>query len=76
MIEKGGNIEAIDTYGYTPLHRMSSNNLAVGAEALCIAGADIHKRTGRGETPMSIARSSGSGDVLKVLEKYKLLQEN
>lgn len=32
--------EAVDTYGYRPLHRMASNNLAVGAAALLDAGAD------------------------------------
>lgn len=31
---------AVDTYGYRPLHRMASNNLAVGAEALLAAGAN------------------------------------
>jgi ankyrin repeat protein len=40
IIEKGGDIEALDTYGYTPLDRMASNNLAVGARALIAAGAD------------------------------------
>lgn len=30
----------MDTYGYRPLHRMASNNLAVGAKALLDAGAD------------------------------------
>lgn len=32
--------EALDTYGYRPLHRMASNNLKAGAEALLKAGAD------------------------------------
>lgn len=30
----------MDTYGYRPLHRMASNNLAIGAKALLDAGAD------------------------------------
>jgi ankyrin repeat protein len=34
LIQKGADIEAIDTYGFKPLHRMASNNLAIGAEAL------------------------------------------
>merc|ERR1712151_115382 len=38
LIKAGADIEALDTYGYTPLHRMASNNLAVGAEALLAAG--------------------------------------
>ncbi len=67
VIEAGGEIEAIDTYGYRPLHRMASNNLAIGAQALIDAGADVFARTDRGETPIAIARSAGAGDVLSVL---------
>ena len=70
IIERGGDIEAIDTYGYRPLHRMASNNLAIGAEALLKAGADVNARTSRNETPRSIARSAGAGDVLRVIEKF------
>ena len=32
VIKAGGDIEALDTYGFTPLHRMASNNLAIGAQ--------------------------------------------
>ena len=42
IIEMGGSIEAKDTYDYRPLHRMASNNLAIGAEALLKAGADLN----------------------------------
>ena len=31
LIDAGADIEALDTYGYTPLHRMASNNLAAVA---------------------------------------------
>ena len=69
VIEAGGDIEAIDTYGYRPLHRMASNNLAIGAQALIDAGADVSARTERGETPIAIARAAGAGDVLQVLQR-------
>ena len=29
LISRGADVEAVDTYGYRPLHRMASNNLAV-----------------------------------------------
>ena len=70
IIQKGGNIEAVDTYQYRPLHRMASNNLAIGARALLEAGADLNARTGRGETAKSIANEAGAYDVLKVLQEF------
>jgi len=73
LIEHGGDIEALDTYGYTPLHRMASNNLAVGAQALLDAGADVEGSTGagsRGETPMEIAWQSRATDVIRVLQSH------
>ncbi|KAI9000344.1 ankyrin repeat-containing domain protein [Hyaloraphidium curvatum] len=73
LIKAGAEIEALDAYGYTPLHRMASNNLPVGAEALLRAGADANRRSGppyAGETPLSIARSSGARDVVEVLKRY------
>jgi len=72
IIKMGGDIEAIDTYKYTPLHRMASNNLAIGARALLEAGADLHTRTGQGETAKSIAIETGALDVLKVLQDFEI----
>lgn len=71
LIELGGGMETEDTYGYRPLHRMASNNLAEGAAALLAAGADAGARTASGETPLSIARASGASDVLRVLRSQR-----
>lgn len=68
LISRGADIEAFDTYGYTPLHRMASNNLAVGAKALLEAGADPHLTGPNGQSAMDVARSSGARDVIKILE--------
>lgn len=70
LIEAGADVHAVDTYGYTPLHRMASNNLAVGAQALVEAGADperVSTQPYAGETPMDIARKSGAWEVVQVL---------
>lgn len=67
LISSGGDIEAEDTYGYRPLHRMASNNLAMGADALLSAGADLNVRAG-GLTPMQIAQHSAAVDVVRVLK--------
>lgn len=72
LISKGADMEALDTYGFKPLHRMASNNLAIGAEALLSAGADPMGRTeGRGgETPLQVAKDARAYAVIAVLEKY------
>lgn len=70
IIEKGGQIEALDTYGYSPLHRMASNNLAIGAKALLDAGASPYLENDEGETPWETAVASEARDVLAVFENY------
>lgn len=70
LISRGADIEAVDTYGYTPLHRMASNNLAVGAKALLDAGADPKFTGGAGHTPMDVARSSRAMEVMQVLKDH------
>jgi len=70
IIARGGDIEALDTYGMTPLHRMASNNLAIGAAALLAAGADPTFRGTVGQTPLEMARASAARDVIKALEKH------
>merc|ERR1719502_1849024 len=72
LIKAGADVDALDSYGYTPLQRMASNNLAVGAQALIDAGAKLDLCTGggsRGETALSIALASHAMHVVQVLEK-------
>lgn len=76
IIAHGGDIEALDTYGFTPLHRMASNNLATGAQALLNAGADPNNRGSIWETPYAIASGSAAKDVLRVLEEHKRIHGN
>jgi len=70
LITRGADIEALDTYGMTPLHRMASNNLAIGAEALLKAGADPNNAGGIGATPLTIGTQSQGRDVMAVIQKY------
>jgi hypothetical protein len=70
LIQRGADVEALDTYGMTPLHRMASNNLPVGAKALLEAGADPDYAGKCGATPLQIARESRGREVTRVLEEY------
>ena len=67
LISQGGEIDALDTYGMTPLMRMASNNLPIGAEALLKYGADP-----KGAKKMAV--SSAADDVIKVLADYPILR--
>ena len=66
LIAKGGDVAAVDTYGFTPLDRMASNNLAVGAEALLLHGADPSDAS----DPVRIAKQSEAAAVLSVLRAH------
>ena len=54
LVQHGAELEAEDTYGFTPLQRMASNNLAAGAASLLRAGADPANRAGSGLTPAQV----------------------
>lgn len=69
LVERGADLESLDTYGMTPLHRMASNNLAVGAKMLLDAGADVFNTGKVGVSPMSIARDSAAHSVIEVLKE-------
>lgn len=70
LIDMGADIYAVDTYGYTALHRMASNNLANGGEALVRAGHDPNMvMEGADSTPIEIARRSRAIDFLMRMQK-------
>ena len=70
LISRGADIEALDTYGMTPLHRCASNNLAAGAESLLAAGADPTHRGRVNLTPLEMARQAGAAEVVRLLQRH------
>jgi len=76
LVERGADLESLDTYGMTPLHRMASNNLAVGAKMLLDAGADVFNMGKVGVSPMSIAQDSAAHSVIEVLKEAESKAKN
>ena len=70
LVEHGADIEALDTYGMTPLHRVASNNLRTGAKMLLEAGADVTNTGKCGRSPLQVARGSDASAVMEVLIPY------
>jgi len=75
IIARGGQVDALDSYGFTPLDRMASNNLAIGALALLEAGARLDA-SASGFTPMQIAQQSRARDVLRVLKEWQAREQS
>ena len=66
LIARGGDVAALDTYGFTPLARMASNNLAIGAKELLLNGADPSDEN----DVITIAKRSAAYATLTVLREH------
>ena len=70
LVDAKADIYAQDTYGYTALHRMASNNLEIGGEVLVRAGHDPNlKMEGADSTPIEIARRSRAIQFLMKMQQ-------
>ena len=57
LIDAGADIYALDAFNYNALHRMASNDLDIGAEALVAAGIDPNTKDDKADsTPIDIAK--------------------
>eukprot|EP01024_Parvocaulis_polyphysoides_P035424 TRINITY_DN31382_c1_g1_i1.p1 TRINITY_DN31382_c1_g1~~TRINITY_DN31382_c1_g1_i1.p1 ORF type:complete len:400 (-),score=47.37 TRINITY_DN31382_c1_g1_i1:248-1447(-) len=74
LVERGADIEALETYGMTPLHRMASNNLHIGALQLLQSGADPKNPGEIRTTPLQMAQQSRATDVIRVLNDWEKQQ--
>jgi len=70
LVNAKADIYSQDTYGYTALHRMASNNLEIGGEALVRAGHDPNLRMkGADSTPIEIAKRSRAIQFLMKMQE-------
>ncbi|KAL7496981.1 hypothetical protein ACHAWT_008405 [Skeletonema menzelii] len=70
LIDAGADIFALDTYNYNALHRMASNDLEIGAEALVKAGLDPNSKDDAADsTPIDIAKRQRAIKFLMKMQK-------
>lgn len=70
LIDAGADLAALDTYNYNALHRMASNDLEIGGEALVKAGLDPnYTPPGSDSSPMETAQQSRAMKFLTTMEK-------
>src|SRR5205814_384501 len=66
IVDLGGDSDAKDRNGMTPLHLAAMMNLNAAAQSLIINGADIDPRNRWGWTPLHIAAANGNVEVASV----------
>jgi len=70
LIDAGADMYALDTYNYNALHRMASNDLDIGAEALVKAGMDPNFKPKESDSsPIDIAVRSRALKFLMAMQR-------
>jgi ankyrin repeat protein len=75
LISAGGNVDARDSWGYTPLQRAATNDLDEAARALLESGASQTEPSGtelKGESARDLAKRLRSFKVLKVIQQFEI----
>lgn len=70
LIDAGADLNALDTYNYSALHRMASNDLEIGGEALVKAGMDPNYKYRLSDaSPIDIAKRSRAIKFLMTMQR-------
>lgn len=67
LIKQGADVNAVDSSGYTALHRASSKDQVKTVSFLLAAGATVNIENSKQETPLFLAAESGAYKTVQLL---------
>jgi ankyrin repeat protein len=70
LIERGADVKAVDSGGYTPLHIAAENGQVAAVKALLARGADPHAVDAEDKTPLSRAAARNQNDVIDAINLW------
>ncbi|WP_333023055.1 ankyrin repeat domain-containing protein [Wolbachia endosymbiont of Pentidionis agamae] len=73
LLEKEVDVNAVDNYGYTPLHHAAEKGLTEIAKLLLENEADVSAIDKDGETPLHWAAKNGRVDAIELLINKELM---
>jgi len=68
LIDRGAEVDVLDTKDFTPLHNAAWNGNLEMTELLLDAGADINASTYDGDTPLSLAQNNHQAQVAAFIQ--------
>ncbi len=67
LLKQGADVNAVDSSGYSALHRANSKDLEKTVSLLLASGAQINIQNNKKETPLFLAAEAGSYKTVKLL---------
>ena len=68
LVERGANVNAVDTFDHTPLHEaVLKGNVTIIAALLAVKAVNVDAKCKHGMTPLLLAARAGKAEIVKLL---------